>query len=632
MTAGQVIDFDVIVIGAGHAGTEAACASARIGVNTLLLTQQIETIGQMSCNPAIGGIGKSHLVMEVDALGGVMGRAADAAGIQFRMLNASKGPAVRALRAQCDRQLYRMAVRQQVENQDNLRVFQDTVVDFIIDKNKVAGVITKSGLSFSSKAVVLTTGTFLGGRIHIGDQQSSGGRLGDAASNALADRLRALMPVVGRLKTGTPPRIDGRSIDLSRCTIQTGDTPTPHFSFAGRDAPPPEQIACYLTHTNERTHQIIRENIHRSAMYSGKIEGVGPRYCPSIEDKVERFAERDSHQIFLEPEGLQSHEWYPNGISTSLPFSVQQDLVRSMTGLESAHLTRPGYAIEYDFFDPRQLHPWLETRSVSNLFFAGQINGTTGYEEAAAQGLVAGVNAARRTQALAPWTLTRDQAYIGVLIDDLVTNGTQEPYRMFTSRAEYRLLLRQDNADQRLSPIAHELGLLNKRQWQSYVDKQTAIDTARDVLKNTWIQADSAQARAFESRWGTTLTHEYALYDLLRRPGLTYESLLSTLQVDDPIDLVSARLQLTIECQYAGYISRQKTDIARMRALESTKIPEHFDYMAVHSLSNEVRQHLQRVRPATIGQAGRIAGVTPAAIGLLLIHLKKQGALHDVCA
>ncbi len=618
-------DFDVIVVGGGHAGTEAALASARSGANTLLLTQNIETLGQMSCNPAIGGIGKGHLVKEIDALGGIMAKAIDLGGIQFRTLNASKGPAVRATRAQADRLLYKQAVRYTLENQPNLALFQQTVADLIVVGNQVCGVKTQMGLNFMAKAVVLTTGTFLGGKIHIGLENYSGGRAGDSASIALADRLRELPFRIDRLKTGTPPRIDGRTIDFSKLEEQHGDDPVPVFSFMGKRSQHPRQIPCHITRTNSKTHDIIRAGLDRSPLYSGVIEGIGPRYCPSIEDKIVRFADRDTHQIFVEPEGLDTHEIYPNGISTSLPFDVQYEFVRSMLGFENAEIVRPGYAIEYDFFDPRDLKMSLETKHMNALFFAGQVNGTTGYEEAAAQGLIAGLNAARLTQGLESWCPRRDQAYIGVMIDDLITRGTQEPYRMFTSRAEYRLLLREDNADLRLTEKGRELGLVDDERWQAFNIKRNAIANLQDDLKKQWVRAESEQAREVEEIWGKPLLKEANLMELLRRPEIDIQRLLGFFEGGDMIDEQVGE-QVEIQAKYEGYIVRQQTEIDKALRHDHLRLPDSLDYNGVPGLSNEVSQKLKAQRPETLGQASRIPGMTPAAISLLLVYLKKKSA------
>lgn len=620
--------FDVIVIGGGHSGTEAALASARIGCNTLLLTHNIETIGQMSCNPAIGGIGKGHLVKEIDALGGAMALATDQAGIQFRTLNSSKGPAVRATRAQADRTLYRQAIRRIVESQPNLTLFQQSVDDLIVENDRVCGVVTQMGLKFKAKAVVLTVGTFLGGVIHIGLEQFQGGRAGDPPANALSQRLRALPFRVDRLKTGTPARLDARSLDFSVMQIQPGDDPTPVFSFMGDRQLHPQQIPCYITHTNEKTHDIIRGGLDRSPMYTGVIEGVGPRYCPSIEDKIVRFADKDAHQIFVEPEGLNSLEVYPNGISTSLPFDVQMALVRSIRGFENAHIVRPGYAIEYDFFDPRDLKQTLETKFIQGLFFAGQINGTTGYEEAGAQGLVAGANAALQVLEKDPLIIRRDQAYMGVLIDDLATMGTKEPYRMFTSRAEYRLLLREDNADIRLTALGHSLGLVTEDRWARFNHKLQQIEQEQQRLRSQWIHPDHVATPALNALLKNPVTREHSLEELIRRPEVTYDKLMQIPSLGPALDDNEAAEQVEIQIKYAGYIARQHDEIAKAQRHENTLLPGDFDYSQISGLSNEVVAKLTDARPQTIGQASRISGITPAAISLLLVHLKKQGLLR----
>jgi tRNA uridine 5-carboxymethylaminomethyl modification enzyme len=615
--------FGVIVIGGGHAGTEAALASARMGVSTLLLTHNIETLGQMSCNPAIGGIGKSHLVREIDALGGAMGRATDKGGIQFRVLNARKGPAVRATRAQADRELYKAAIRGTLENQPNLTLFQQAVDDLVVENGRCVGVVTNMGLRFMADAVVLTAGTFLGGVIHIGLDNHQGGRAGDQPSNALACRLRELPFRVDRLKTGTPPRIDGKSVDFSVMEEQWGDNPLPVMSYLGKVEEHPQQVCCYITHTNAQTHDIIRSGFDRSPMFTGVIDGVGPRYCPSIEDKVNRYPDKDSHQIFVEPEGLNTHELYPNGISTSLPFDVQLQAVRSIRGFENAHITRPGYAIEYNYFNPQDLKHSLETQHMPGLFFAGQINGTTGYEEAGAQGLLAGLNAARLSQGKDAWTPRRDEAYIGVLVDDLITMGTQEPYRMFTSRAEYRLLLREDNADLRLTEKGRELGLVGDERWAAFNAKRDGMASEEQRLKTTWVRPKTPEAEAVNALIEKPLTHEYNLLDLLKRPELTYANLAEAVALADRPDSAVIE-QMEILAKYAGYIDRQADEIEKLRAAETTALPVEFDYGQVKGLSNEVKQKLSEIRPQTLGQAGRIPGVTPAAISLLMIYLKKH--------
>lgn len=620
--------FDVIVVGGGHAGTEAALAAARMGRNTLLLTHNVETLGQMSCNPAIGGIGKGHLVKEIDALGGAMAIAADKGGIQFRTLNSSKGPAVRATRAQADRQLYRAAIRQMLENQPNLSIFQQACDDLIVENDQVCGVVTQMGLKFKARSVVLTVGTFLGGQIHIGLQSHSGGRAGDPPSIALAKRLRELPFRVDRLKTGTPPRIDARTVDFSVMQAQPGDTPTPVFSFLGKQADHPTQIPCYITYTNEKTHDVIRNNLDRSPMYTGVIEGIGPRYCPSIEDKIMRFADKDKHQIFIEPEGLNTHELYPNGISTSLPFDVQLSIVRSIKGMENAHITRPGYAIEYDFFDPRDLKSTLETKFISGLFFAGQINGTTGYEEAGAQGLLAGLNAALHSQEQQGWSPSRDQAYLGVLVDDLTTLGTKEPYRMFTSRAEYRLMLREDNADARLTEKGRELGLVDDVRWAAFNEKMEQIAQERQRLKQSWIHPQHLALAEVNALVKTPLSKEASLEELVRRPEVSYAQLMQIADLGPALADPAAAEQVEIQIKYEGYIHRQQDEIAKQQRNEQTLLPQQFDYKAVKGLSNEVIVKLNQTQPQTVGQASRISGITPAAISLLLVYLKKQGLLR----
>ena len=614
--------YGVIVIGGGHAGCEAALASARMGVQTLLLTHNIETLGQMSCNPAIGGIGKSHLVKEIDALGGVMARATDKAGIQYRVLNSRKGPAVRATRAQADRILYKAAVRHTLENQTCLDIFQQSADDLVMEGEKARGVITNMGVIFHSDTVVITAGTFLGGLIHIGLESQSGGRAGDPPSIALAQRLREMPFRVDRLKTGTPPRIDARSVDFSKMEEQPGDNITPVMSFWGDGSDQPKQISCYITHTNERTHDIIRAGLDRSPMYTGVIEGIGPRYCPSIEDKIHRFADKSSHQIFIEPEGLTTHELYPNGISTSLPFDVQLDLVHSMVGLENAHITRPGYAIEYDYFDPQDLRYSLETKFVEGLYFAGQINGTTGYEEAGAQGLLAGLNAALRSQEKDAWTPRRDEAYLGVLVDDLISMGTREPYRMFTSRAEYRLILREDNADIRLTEKGRELGLINDTIWQQFSEKREAIEQETQRMKDTWVQPGTEIAEKFNKFIERPLAREYSLMELMRRPELDYKKIAEVTGESGATDTVAE--QVEIAAKYEGYITRQLEDIEKLKRNESMKLPTDMDYGKVKGLSNEAKQKLLESRPETLGQASRIQGITPAAVSLLLISLKKH--------
>jgi tRNA uridine 5-carboxymethylaminomethyl modification enzyme len=618
--------YEVIVVGGGHAGTEAALASARMGANTLLLTQNIETLGQMSCNPAIGGIGKGHLVKEIDALGGYMAYGADLCGIHFRTLNASKGPAVRATRAQIDRQLYRTVTREVLENQDSLTLFQQSVDDLLFDDGTLAGVVTQMGLVFRAQTVILTVGTFLGGIIHVGEKNYSGGRAGDPSSDMLSKRLRSYDFSVGRLKTGTPPRIDGRTIDFKKLEVQSSDRPCPVFSFLGDRDQHPQQTNCHITYSNAKTHEIIRSGLDRSPMFNGNIESTGPRYCPSIEDKVVRFADRDQHQIFVEPEGLKTHEIYPNGISTSLPFDIQVALVRSIVGFEQAVITRPGYAIEYDFFDPRGLNPWLETKAVTNLFFAGQINGTTGYEEAAAQGLLAGINAALKVRGQTEWYPKRSEAYLGVLVDDLVTRGTNEPYRMFTSRAEYRLMLREDNADLRLTPFGRELGLITDSRWSKFCKKRDAVEKEKIRLENTWISPGAADGHQLAVLLGQPLRKDQRLLDLLKRPELNYKALMTLPTAGPGVDDEKVIEQLENTALYSGYIERQQDEVLRNQKQESLPIPKGFDYHQINGLSNEVTQKLVEATPITVGQAARISGVTPAAISLLLVYLKREAS------